>query len=53
MVLNKKQANVLLIVTDHWAAENLGVAGNEAIITPGLNEIAMIYGIASSNKSIC
>ena len=35
-----KQPNVLLIVTDHWAAEHLGFAGNPAIITPGLNELS-------------
>lgn len=34
------QPNVLLIVTDHWAAEHLGFAGNDAIITPGLNELS-------------
>lgn len=34
------QPNVLLICTDHWAAEHLGFAGNESILTPGLNEIA-------------
>lgn len=34
------QPNVLLIVCDHWAAEHLGFAGNEAIVTPGLNELA-------------
>ena len=32
--------NVLLICTDHWAAEHLGFAGHPAILTPGLNEIA-------------
>lgn len=32
--------NVLMIVTDHWQAEQLGVAGHEAILTPGLNELA-------------
>ena len=34
------QPNVLLIVTDHWAAEHLGFSGNHAILTPGLNEIS-------------
>ncbi len=36
----KTRPNVLLIVADHWAAEHLGAAGNPAIITPGLDEIA-------------
>lgn len=32
--------NVLLIVADHWAARHLGVAGNQSILTPGLDELA-------------
>lgn len=32
--------NVLLIVTDHWQAEQLGVAGHNTILTPGLDELA-------------
>lgn len=43
-----KQPNVLLICTDHWAAEHLGFAGNPAILTPGLNEIASC-GVRFSN----
>lgn len=35
------QPNVLLICADHWAAEHFGVAGNDIILTPGLNEIAL------------
>lgn len=38
----QQKPNVLLIVTDHWAAEHLGFAGNPAIITPGLNEISSV-----------
>lgn len=38
--MGNKQPNVLLICTDHWAAEHLGFAGNNAIITPGLNEMS-------------
>ncbi|MCG8547937.1 MAG: sulfatase-like hydrolase/transferase, partial [Alphaproteobacteria bacterium] len=33
--------NVLLICTDHWTGEQLGVAGHPAIQTPGLDEIAL------------
>jgi arylsulfatase A-like enzyme len=40
--------NILLIVCDHWAAEHLGFAGNSAILTPGLNEIASC-GVRFSN----
>jgi arylsulfatase len=36
-----KRPNVLLIVVDHWSAANLGVAGNDSILTPGLNELAL------------
>ena len=32
--------NVLLICTDHWSAEQLGVAGHSSILTPGLDEMA-------------
>ena len=42
------QPNVLLICTDHWAAEHLGSGGNDGIITPGLNEISAT-GIRFSN----
>ena len=48
--------NVLLIVCDHWAAEHLGVAGNPAILTPGLNEIASCgvrYTNAYSECPVC
>ena len=38
--MGASQPNVLLIVADHWAAEHLGFAGNNAIITPGLNELS-------------
>ena len=38
--MDHKSPNVLLICTDHWAAEHLGCAGNESILTPGLNELA-------------
>lgn len=48
--------NVLLIVTDHWAAEQLGCAGNSAIITPGLNELSACgtrYTNAYSECPVC
>ena len=48
--------NVLLIVCDHWAAEHLGVAGNPAILTPGLDEIASCgvrYTNAYSECPVC
>jgi arylsulfatase A-like enzyme len=32
--------NVLLIVTDHWPGELLGIAGHPAVQTPGLDELA-------------
>lgn len=37
----KDRPNVLLICADHWAAAYLGVAGNTAIQTPGLNELSL------------
>lgn len=52
----RKQPNVLLICADHWAAEHLGFAGNEAILTPGLNEIASCgvrYTNAYSECPVC
>lgn len=36
-----EQPNVLMICTDHWPAELLGVAGHEAIKSPGLDELAL------------
>lgn len=48
--------NVLLICTDHWAAEHLGFAGNDAIITPGLNELSACgvrYTNAYSECPVC
>lgn len=39
--MSDERPNVLLIVADHWAARHLGVAGHGAILTPGLNEIAL------------
>ncbi|NKB29728.1 MAG: sulfatase-like hydrolase/transferase [Rhodobacteraceae bacterium] len=33
--------NVLLVCTDHWPAELLGVAGHPVIRTPGLDQIAL------------
>ncbi len=48
--------NILLIVCDHWAAEHLGFAGNPAIQTPGLNEIASCgvrYTNAYSECPVC
>ena len=48
--------NLLLIVCDHWAAEHLGFAGNPAILTPGLNEIASCgvrYTNAYSECPVC
>lgn len=50
------QPNVLMICTDHWAAEHLGFAGNPAILTPGLNEIASCgvrYTNAYSECPVC
>ena len=38
--MTRDRPNVLLIVTDHWAAEHLGFAGNTSILTPGLNELS-------------
>ena len=52
----ERQPNVLLIVCDHWAAEHLGFAGNDAILTPGLNEIASCgvrYTNAYSECPVC
>lgn len=51
-----KQPNVLLICADHWAAEHLGFAGNDSIITPGLNEISACgvrYTNAYSECPVC
>ena len=51
-----KQPNVLLICVDHWAAEHLGCAGNQAIVTGGLNEMAaagMRYPNAYSECPVC
>ena len=48
--------NVLLICTDHWTGEQLGVAGHPAIQTPGLDEIAMCgvrYANAYSECPVC
>jgi len=48
--------NVLLICADHWAAEHLGFAGNDAIITPGLNELSACgvrYTNAYSECPVC
>ena len=48
--------NVLLICADHWAAEHLGCAGNEQILTPGLNELAgcgVRYTNAYSECPVC
>lgn len=54
--MTDKRPNVLLIVTDHWAAEHLGFAGNPAIITPGLNELSACgvrYTNAYSECPVC
>lgn len=54
--MTAKQPNVLLICTDHWAAEHLGFAGNDSIITPGLNEISACgvrYTNAYSECPVC
>lgn len=54
--MTDKRPNVLLIVTDHWAAEHLGFAGNPAIITPGLNELSVCgvrYTNAYSECPVC
>lgn len=40
--MTSAKPNVLLICTDHWAAEHFGVAGNQSILTPGLNELATL-----------
>ncbi|MGI9351947.1 MAG: sulfatase-like hydrolase/transferase, partial [Rhizobiaceae bacterium] len=40
--------NVLLICTDHWPADLLGVAGHPVIKTPGLDELAH-SGVRFSN----
>jgi arylsulfatase A-like enzyme len=51
-----KNPNVLLICTDHWAASHLGSAGNRAILTPGLDEIAACgvrYTNAYSECPVC
>ena len=48
--------NVLLICTDHWSAEQLGVAGHPSILTPGLNEMAhcgVRYTNAYSECPVC
>ncbi|WHP81606.1 sulfatase-like hydrolase/transferase [Edwardsiella anguillarum] len=34
------QSNVLLITVDHWAASMMGCAGNSAIMTPTLDQLA-------------
>lgn len=36
----KEQPNVLLINADHWAASEMGCAGNSVIMTPTLNQLA-------------
>ena len=54
--MQQNKPNVLLIVCDHWAAEHLGFAGNPAILTPGLNEIASCgvrYTNAYSECPVC
>lgn len=51
-----EKPNVLLIVADHWAAEHLGIAGNQSIITPGLNELSACgtrYSNAYSECPVC
>jgi arylsulfatase A-like enzyme len=35
-----ERPNVLLVSTDHWPAELLGVAGHPDILTPTLDELA-------------
>ena len=55
-LVETKRPNVLLIVTDHWAAEHLGFVGNPAILTPGLNETASCgvrYTNAYSECPVC
>lgn len=39
--MSQDRPNVLMICTDHWPAELLGVAGHPVIKTPGLDEIAL------------
>jgi arylsulfatase A-like enzyme len=54
--MKDSRSNVLLICADHWAAEHLGFAGNPAIITGGLNEIASCgirYTNAYSECPVC
>lgn len=54
--MSDQSPNVLLICTDHWAAEHLGFAGNDAILTGGLNEIASCgvrYTNAYSECPVC
>ena len=38
---SQTRSNVLMICTDHWPAELLGVAGHDVIKSPGLDEIAL------------
>jgi arylsulfatase A-like enzyme len=55
-MMTAAQPNVLLICADHWAAEHLGCAGNNQILTPGLNEIAQCgvrYSNAYSECPVC
>ena len=54
--MSGKRPNVLLICTDHWSAEQLGVAGHPSILTPGLDEMALCgvrYSNAYSECPVC
>ena len=39
--MTHKKPNVLMICTDHFAAEHLGVDGDDDVRTPGFNELAL------------
>ncbi len=51
-----EQPNFLLILTDHWAASRLGVAGHPTIRTPTLDQLAangVRYTHAYSESPVC
>jgi arylsulfatase len=53
---NRKQPNVLLIVTDHWSGSSLGVAGHPVLQTPTLDELSrqgVLYERAYSECPVC
>lgn len=56
LIMAETAPNVLLICADHWAGQYLGVAGNNTILTPGLDEIAqcgMRFANAYSESPVC